>query len=93
MKKHIPPLLWILAGVLFCAFLVAAREASCTPLTRHLLFYGSLAVLDAGCLARTLLNRENNSCVTNFGYKLMAVGVFFLLIVISCIRAIFFPEV
>ena len=87
MKKHLPPLLWILGGILFCAFLVVARDESAQPLLRHALFYGSLAVIDGGCLTKTILNRHVNSSVTNLGFKLMAVGVFFLLVLVSFARA------
>jgi hypothetical protein len=67
--------------------LVVAKDSGALPITRHILFYASLAVLDGACLARTLINRHVNSSVTNFGFKLMAVGVFFLLILISFARA------
>lgn len=87
MKKHLPPLLWILGGILFCVFLVFAKDPTALPMTRHLFFYGSLAVVDGGCLAKTILNRHVNSSVTNFGFKLMAVGTFFLLILVSFARA------
>ncbi len=87
MKKHIPPLLWILAAVLFCSFLVVSRSGG-NALLGHCLFYGSFAVLDVGCLVKTITNRHVNSSVTNYGFKLMGVLVFFLLILVSFARAI-----
>ncbi len=86
MKQHIAPLLWILGGIVFCIFLVSASTA--LPLVKHLLFYGSFLIIDAGCLARTLTNRHVNSSQSNFGLKLVGVILFFLLIAVSFTRAV-----
>jgi len=87
-KRHLAPILWIAAGLLFCAFLVTTRSPGSSDLTRHLLFFGACLALDAGCAARTLVNRAENTSGVNFGFKLMAAGIFALLILIGFVRAV-----
>ncbi len=89
-RKFISPIIWLLAGGIMCIFLLRLGEAGRTSLSQIFLFYGALAVADAGLVTHTLLYREDNSSSVNFGAKLMAEGFLLVLIISFMIGDIFF---
>ncbi len=91
MKKHIAPLIWIVAGVLFCIFFARMNEGVDISTTGQLLlFYGGCLTTLAGFVTRTLLYRYDNCSQTNFLYKIMVEFIFLLAILAAMIRALCF---
>ncbi len=91
-KKYIPPLIWLLAGILMCVFLIRLGSYDRLALSQVFLFYGALYVADAGLITHTVINRRENLSVTNFGFKLMAEVLIFLALVTFMIGDIFFSH-
>ena len=91
MKKHIAPLIWTLAGVLFCIFLVRMNEGVEVSDTGQLtLFYSGCLTTLAGFVTRTLLFRYDNLSQTTFIYKIMVEFILLLAILAAMIRAFCF---
>lgn len=91
MKKHIPYLIWIVAGVLLAVYV--ARAFGDVPKSDALqiaLRYGAIYVFIGGMVAHTILNRRENVCFTNFGFKLVAEGILFLAALTSMLLTVLF---
>ncbi len=91
MKKHIPNLIFIVGLILLAVYAVRSHNGALMTEPRQIaLRYTALFVLVAGMAVRTLINRRENVSETNFGFKLIAVGVVFLIVLISLIKAVWF---
>ncbi len=91
-RKYISPLIWLIAGGIMCVFLLRLGEAGRLSLSQIFLFYGALAVADAGLVTHTLLYRDENSSNVNFGFKLMGEVLLFLILVTFMLGDIFFAK-
>ena len=91
MRKHIPYLIWLLAGGFLVVYVARAyQDVPSSATSQIVLRFGALFLLVAGMLVRTLLNRRANLSFVNFGFKLIAVGILFLLILIALLKVLFF---
>lgn len=91
MRKHIPNLLWIAAGLLLVAYAVRAQlNVPRTESVQRALRYGAAYVALLGMTVRTLLNRRENVCATNFGFKLVTVGLLFLIVLSTMLLELLF---
>ena len=91
MRKHIAPLIWIVAGVLMCIFFYRMNAGVETGTTGQiLLFYGSLLTVLGGLVTRTILYREDNTSDINYGYKLLAEAILILAVLAGMTGALCF---
>ena len=91
MKKHIAPLIWIVAGVLLCVFFARMNAGVETTSPSQLwLFYGSLLTFMGGLVTRTVLFRADNASSINYGYKLLGEAILILAILAALVRALCF---
>ena len=91
MKKHIPGIIWIAAGVLLAIYVMRAyQDVPQNATSQIVLRFGAIYVFIAGMVARTLINRRENVCVTNFGFKLVGEGILFLAALTSMLLTVLF---
>ncbi len=89
-RKFISPLIWLVAGVVMCVFLLRLGDYGRLALSQIFLFYGALAIADGGLITHTILYRRENSSSVNFGFKLMAEILLLVILASSMIGDIFF---
>lgn len=63
----------------------AEKTLTVTPAVSAWLVFGACMLTELAMLCQTIMNRENNSCRQNFGYKLMTVCFFFITSVVLLI--------
>jgi hypothetical protein len=91
MKRYLPAIVWLLAGVVLCIFFVQLSENTIGgELTQIFLLYGALGLGVLGLVTHTIVHREDNSSSVNFGYKLLAEGVVLLALIAAMLKEIFF---
>lgn len=91
MRKHIPYLIWLVAAGLLVTYVVRAYQDIPRGATSQIVLrFGALFLLVGGMLVRTLINRRENLSFVNFGFKLIAVGILFLLILVALLQVVLF---
>ena len=91
MKKHIPYLIWMVAGILLAVYVARAfGDVQKDSASQIALRYGAVYVFIGGMVAHTVLNRRENVCFTNFGFKLVAEGILFLAALTSMLLTVLF---
>ena len=65
-------------GLTVIILINAAETLTVSPAASAWLVFGACILAELAMLCQTIMNRENNSCRQNFGYKLMAVCFLFI---------------
>lgn len=91
MKKHIPSIIWIAAGILLAIYVARAyQDVPQDAASQIVLRFSAIYVFIAGMVARTLIHRRENVCVTNFGFKLVGEGLLFLAALSAMLKLLLF---
>ena len=91
MKRHIPALIWCLAGLLLCIYFVGFGQGMRMDDGAQLyLFYGALMTAIIGFLVHAILYRAENVSSVNFAYKLVLALLAALLLLSAFIKDCFF---
>ncbi len=80
----------VLAVLAFAVIVLINAEKTLTvsPAVSAWLVFAVCILAELAMLCQTIMNRENNSCRQNFGYKLMTVCFFFITSVVLLIVSI-----
>ena len=91
MKRHIPYFIWIISGILLAVYVARVyQEVPSGEPSQIFLRFGAIYVFIIGMVARTLINRRENVCVTNFGFKLVGEGLLFLAALTAMLKLLLF---
>lgn len=91
MKKHVPYLIWIVSGILLAVYVARAYlNVPSEDASQIWLRFGAAYVFILGMVTRTVINRRENVCVTNFGFKLVGEGLLFLAALTAMLKLLLF---